>query len=149
MGSSRFFKFLKLIGFLFYTAVFLYTLWQHSQGFEIDFFKFTRQSLPFIAMILIGYIGPSLFIENEQLPHPALCPHCQQMTDKNPCSHCGQDILEDPEQYKARQEEDFRSIPKKIISKITRPFKDQSQLNQFIFLALIASLLALIILIIL
>lgn len=51
--------------------------------------KFIPVFILVVVFIYFFYSGSSI----EKFPEAVLCPRCKNLTDQNPCSHCGFDLL--------------------------------------------------------
>lgn len=89
---DKWFQYAYYLGLLSIGLVIGLNLWLYANGSAISLSSVIINCLPGIILMLLAIYKTQIW-GVEQFPSPIPCPHCTQMTDKNPCSHCGKDVF--------------------------------------------------------
>jgi hypothetical protein len=114
MNYAKWFRYAFYCGLAFLCLGLTYYLRLFLRGSSFNLVDAFLNLLPSLLLMFIGYRGPSLFEPSSQFPEPVFCPHCNNLTDKTPCTHCGKNVLQPPtkenEKAKIKTNEDNQKM---------------------------------------
>lgn len=125
MDYRKWFKISLYLGTILLFVSILYFSWLIIKGVPFQYFEIFFNLLPGLILIFLGYFGPVLFDRSSQFPTAIFCPRCNGLTDKNPCTHCGWDILDPSPPSSAKNDaiqegEKEKGLKKQLIEFISR-----------------------------